>query len=211
MRIWWMAGSSKARSSSSSPSRASPICSSTSPSPAATPPVWSGPSRSTTRSAAGHLQLDPVTGGGLGELAPGDIVDGNAFSHAPGPHLALRVAGNENRSGRIPRRRGGNAARDGLDLLPQPGLIDQAAGIEDEGEHVVGDGVMALVLRGQGTAAGDDPGEELADEGQRIALMLAHGQDSAARLAEQRAGIGRGPSGPVQQQIGRELPALIGG
>src|SRR6516225_4749513 len=116
MRIWWMAGSSKARSSSSSPSRASPIYSSTSPSPAATPPAWSGPSRSTTRSAAVRLQLDPVTGGGLGELAPGDIVDGNALGHAPGPHLALRVAGNENGSGGVPRRRGGDAAGDGLDL-----------------------------------------------------------------------------------------------
>src|SRR5215472_7950163 len=172
MQISWMAVSSKARSSSSSPSRASPICSSTLPNPAVTPPGWSGPSRSTTGSAAGHLQLDPETGGSLGELAPGDIVDGNALSHAPGPHLALRVTGNEDGSGRVSRRRGGDAAGDGLDLLPQPGLIDQAARIEDEGEHVVGDGVLALVLRGQGTAAGDDPGQELADEAQRIALML---------------------------------------
>ena len=76
-----------------------------------------------------------MTGGGLGELAPGDIVDGDALGHAPGPHLALRVAGNENGSGGVPRRRGGDAAGDGLDLPPQPGLIDQAAGIEDEGEH----------------------------------------------------------------------------
>ena len=127
------------------------------------------------------------------------------------PRLALRVARNENRLPGIARRRGGDIAGNRLDLAGKPGLIHEPGGVEDKGQHIVGDGLLPLMLRRQRSAAHDRPRQKLAGESQRITLVVAHGQDRAARILEQGIRIGRGPAGAVEQQIGVELAAFIGG
>src|SRR5664280_3492728 len=157
--------------------------------------------------AASEADLDS----GRDDLTPCDGVDRHAVLEAGSPHLSLGLAGRPEAVGtrrrwrrrrpgderfHFPREVGGGA---------KPGWVDQ------DREHAVEHAPAPVGDRAGRLAAGQRAAEQLADEGQAGALVLAERQDRAGRLDHRKARLGGRVAVVVDDRSGRELLALVEG
>jgi hypothetical protein len=111
----------------------------------------------------------------LNDFAPGLAVDRDAISNTLGSRLPFWIPGNKYGFIWIRRRRRRNVVGHRLDLIGEPSAIDKPRRVDDDGKHAIGRSSRTLAFRPHRAAAGNRPAEDLADEGECVAFVLAEG------------------------------------
>ena len=139
------------------------------------------------------------------DLAPGDGVDRHAVGEPRRPRRPLRLARREHALHARGGRRRGAPGDERLHLLRQVGGGAELLGVDDDREHAVEDAPPAVGHRAGGGAAGERAAEQLADQRQARALVLAERQQRAERLDHGEARVGRRLAVVVDDRAGLEL------